>query len=379
MPDDISKVEDQAAVEAPTLSKAKFPPLVAGAFVLIAALFGVVIGTALKGGFSASSSLTSVDKAKLASLEEETAALRSERNATGSSVFGGEPVEEIARRLRKDADTLVTLAGNYQKMLVDKDRELTARNAEIVRSEILLKSFSADRGKLQAELDRAQANGADTEMLRRDLADLKTQRDKLADELDTARKNAGTPTDDYNDLKRRFDETQRAKDFFENRVKELQGDLTLAKLFASSEKELLPAAVELVRSLRDLENKPDSDVTSAYSNFGAKLGANVKATLTFDTGTHALTPEHEEAIKKFVFDVPDGDLLLVIGYASETGNVDDNRTLSSDRATAAAQLISNIKRAGQITQAVYLGQTDRFSSRIPERNQLVEIWRIRRK
>ena len=48
-------------------------------------------------------------------------------------------------------------------------------------------------------------------------------------------------------------------------------------------------------------------------------------------------------------------------------------------ATAAAQLISNVKRPGQLTQAVYLGQTDRFSSRIPERNQLVEIWHIRKK
>jgi hypothetical protein len=30
-------------------------------------------------------------------------------------------------------------------------------------------------------------------------------------------------------------------------------------------------------------------------------------------------------------------------------------------------------------QAVYLGQTDRFSSRVPERNQICEVWRIRRK
>jgi outer membrane protein OmpA-like peptidoglycan-associated protein len=71
--------------------------------------------------------------------------------------------------------------------------------------------------------------------------------------------------------------------------------------------------------------------------------------------------------------------MLVIGYASETGNVDSNRTLSSDRATAVAQKFSSIKRPSQLVQAVYLGQTDRFSSRIPERNQLCEIWRIRKK
>jgi outer membrane protein OmpA-like peptidoglycan-associated protein len=77
--------------------------------------------------------------------------------------------------------------------------------------------------------------------------------------------------------------------------------------------------------------------------------------------------------------VPEGDLVLAIGYASETGNVDSNRELSSARATAAAELFSGIKRPGQLVQAVYLGQTDRFSSRIPERNQIVELWRIRKK
>jgi len=71
--------------------------------------------------------------------------------------------------------------------------------------------------------------------------------------------------------------------------------------------------------------------------------------------------------------------VLIIGYASETGNVDANRTLSSDRATAGAELFSSVKRPAQKVQAVYLGQTDRFSSRIPERNQIVEIWRIRKK
>jgi hypothetical protein len=38
-----------------------------------------------------------------------------------------------------------------------------------------------------------------------------------------------------------------------------------------------------------------------------------------------------------------------------------------------------VKRPAQKVQAVYLGQTDRFSSRIPERNQIVEIWCIRKK
>jgi hypothetical protein len=38
-----------------------------------------------------------------------------------------------------------------------------------------------------------------------------------------------------------------------------------------------------------------------------------------------------------------------------------------------------MKRPGQKVQAVYLGQTDRFSRKIHEENQICEVWIIRRK
>jgi outer membrane protein OmpA-like peptidoglycan-associated protein len=213
---------------------------------------------------------------------------------------------------------------------------------------------------------------------------MKAQRDALAAELASVRQelagtSAGASADEFADLQRRFEETERARAFFEARASELEAELSKARLFASSESELLPAAIELVRNLRKLEGKPDSEISTSYSSLGASLGANVLHTLKFATGSSELNTEDQEMIRMLVDQVPDGDLVLAIGYASETGNVDTNRTLSSDRATAAAQLFSEIKRPGQLVQAVYLGQTDRFSSHIPERNQLVEIWRIRKK
>jgi outer membrane protein OmpA-like peptidoglycan-associated protein len=222
------------------------------------------------------------------------------------------------------------------------------------------------------------------DLLRRESENLKAQRDALSAELaklrdDLAARGEGVAADDYADLQRRFDETLKAKEFFEARVVELESELSKARLFASSESELLPAAVELFRSLRKLEGMPDSEVSAAYSSLGVSLGANVLHKLSFATGSSTLTPADEELIRNLVSEVPDGDLVLAIGYASETGNVDNNRTLSSDRATAAAQLYSSVKRPTQLVQAVFLGQTDRFSSRIPERNQIVEIWRIRKK
>jgi outer membrane protein OmpA-like peptidoglycan-associated protein len=329
------------------------------------------------------------DPAEITELQAQANALRSqlnhERMALGLRPLAGgsEPMEDIAARLKKDADTMVALAGSFQSLLGEKDLELTAKSAELLRSEQLRQSLAAEATRLQGELQRALVNNSELDLLRRDLTTMKAQRDALASELDATRKELaakgqGVSKDDMADLQRRFEETLRAKEFFEAKVKELQGDLSKAKLFANSENELLPAAVELCRKLRKLENMPEAEIATAYSSLGAQLGANVLHKFNFATGSSGLSAADQETIRNMVADIPDGDLVLAIGYASETGNVDHNRTLSSERATAVARLYESVKRPAQLVQAVYLGQTDRFSSKTPEANQLVEIWRIRK-
>jgi len=365
--------------------KAPMSPAVALAFVIIA-LLGVLIVLGLRSGMGKSD----VDSPELKVLQAEANALRDqlnrERMAMGLRPLEGnsESVDDVAARLKKDAETMVALASSLQSMISGKDADLAAKSSELIRSEQLRQSLGAEAQRLQGELQRALVNGSDADLLRREMNGLKAQRDALTAELaavrqELATKGEGVTKDDYADLQRRLQETMRAKDFFEARVNQLQGEVSKFRLFARSENELLPAAVELVRSLRKLENLPDSELTTAYSNLGVGLGASVLQTLSFPTGSSALAPADEEKLRNLVAEIPDGDLVLCIGYASETGNVDSNQTLSSDRATAAAQLFSSIKTPNQLVQAVYLGQTDRFSSRIPERNQLVEIWRIRKK
>lgn len=370
--------------EAATVSKSNMPPAVALAFVIIA-LLGVLIVVTLRGNRGGVTGSADINE-----LQAEASALRSqlnrERVAMGLRPLEGGPeaIEDIAARLKKDADAMVALAGSFQSMLAEKDAEISAKSAELIRSEQLRQSLSAEATRLQGELQRALVSGSDADLLRRELDALKSQRDALSAELakvrdELATKGQGVSADDYADLQRRLEESQRAKSFFEARVTELEGALSKAKLFAKSEDELLPAAVELFRSLRKLEGKTDAEISTAYSSLGASLGANVLHRLNFATGSSELAPSDQDLIRNLVADIPDGDLVLAIGYASETGNVDANRTLSSDRATAAAELFSSVKRPEQKVQAVYLGQTDRFSSRIPERNQIVEIWRIRKK
>jgi outer membrane protein OmpA-like peptidoglycan-associated protein len=389
MSDEKSQTEDQETTPELAERATGFPktitPVLALTFVVIA-LVGVLIATLVQSKSRNSSTSSSAIATLQAEVDARRAELNRQRVAFGLNPLAGgsEPIEDIADRLKKDADTLVSLAEKFQELLAEKDTQLIASNAETLRSEKLRQSLTAEATRLQQELQRALVSGSDAELLRRDMLELKDQRDAFAAELKSVREqmssmSAGASAEDYADLKRRFDETLRAKEFFEARVRELESDLTQARLFARSENELLPAAVSLFRALRELEGHPDSDLTSAYSRLGVELGANVLQTLTFATGSSALNPSDEQMIHNLANELPDGDLLLVIGYASETGNVDSNQKLSSDRATAVAESYSAVKRPGQLVQAVYLGQTDRFSSRIPERNQLCEIWRIRQK
>jgi outer membrane protein OmpA-like peptidoglycan-associated protein len=381
-PESVESPAETPATTAPATGMRQ--PWLIPAFIIIVLLVVLVMLNLGQGGGKVGGS------EDLAGLKAEANALREqlnrERVALGLRPLEGnvESMQDVATRLSKDAETMVALAGSFQNMLVEKDAEISAKNSELIRSEQLRQSLANESNRLQAELQRALVDASEVDLLRRESAQLKQQRDVLAEELAGLRQqlalNAGAVSAEIHaDLERRLEETTRARDFFEARVAELEAELAQSKLFASNENELLPAAVELFRSLRGLEGKPDSEISSAYSSLGVELGASVLHTLKFKTGSSALSPEDQETIRRMVDEIPDGDLLLAIGYASETGNVDANRELSSDRATAAASHFVSLKRPGQLAQAVYLGQTDRFSSRIPERNQIVELWRVRRK
>lgn len=221
--------ESDIVVESSNSSKIPISPAVALGFVIIA-LLGVLIVMGLKGGLLNGSSSSSEDMVKLKSeVEARRNELNRQRVAMGLSPLAGnsEPIEAIAKRLKSDTDTLVSLAGRFQEMLAEKDTELTAKSSQILHSEQTRKALSDDNARLQSDLNRALVGGADTERLRNDLISMKSQRDALAAELaDTKAKmvamDGGVSETEYADLKRRFDEAQRGKDFFENQVRELK-------------------------------------------------------------------------------------------------------------------------------------------------------------
>jgi outer membrane protein OmpA-like peptidoglycan-associated protein len=336
------------------------------------------------------SSETPADEDQLRAMKAEVSAMEADLNAQRLALGlrpkenTYESVEEVATRMKKDADTMVALAQTFQNALAEKEALLSAKNSDIIQSEQTRQILVGELERARQQLGNSLAAGTMSESLKTENEALKSQRDVLNSEVSRLRgelaANSGSmPADQVAQWERRLEEANRAREFLESRVGQMEAELAKARLFASSENELLPAALELVRSIRKLENKPDAEIDAEYSRIGVELGANVLHMLSFETGSSELSAADQERIRGLVAEVPDGDLVLCIGYASETGNVDNNRELSSSRATAAAELFTLVKRPGQLVQAVYLGQTDRFSSKIPERNQLVEIWRIRKK
>jgi outer membrane protein OmpA-like peptidoglycan-associated protein len=368
-----SHADSAAALPAAEKPATTISPVVAMTFVIVVLLTVFVVMRVMP----------QKDSAELAKLAAELEAV-SRQGSPSVGLAGGEQIGDIAARVRKDAETMVTLAERYQQLVDGTHAELQRANGKLLQSEQFRQQTTDDLLNVRKELERSKSATYEADSLRREVAGLKTLRDEQAKQLAALQSQLAATgdmasKDDLATLQRQLDEARRAKEFFESRNRELEAAVAQQqqKLFAKSEDELLLPAIELVRTLRKLENKPDLEITKAYSEIGATLKAEVVRTLNFPTGSAQLNPADVQPVRELFPTVPDGDLLLVVGYASETGNVDSNRTLSSDRATGVAELLNSVKRPGQKVQAVYLGQTDRFGSRSAERNQCCEIWHIR--
>jgi hypothetical protein len=227
MPEEKPPLENDAAdaVAAQETTTAAAPPkapmssLMALMFVIVA-LLGILIVMGLRSNVRK----PDASNKELMELEATISAARNRLNqarvASGRPPLEGdsESVEEIANRLKKDAETMALLSAKFQQMLSDKDADLMEKRAELLHSEEL----RTELVKQVSELKKQSGSAAETDRLQSELESVKAQRDSLAAELATARQ--GVSPDDYEDLKRRFEETQRAKEFFEARVKQLESE-----------------------------------------------------------------------------------------------------------------------------------------------------------
>jgi len=315
--------------------------------------------------------------AKQAELASRTASVNAERARMGLPPLEGmgmDSPEQIAARLTKDAATLANYSDRFRSMLTEKDSIIADKNNSLLVSEQARQALSSQLAKVQNQLDKTISDGASTELMRNQLAEARSRLEQYAKR----------PTEE---------EWLMAK----TRIADLEAQLAAAKssaatpapapatvqvpsgpakLFADHRDELIPMAHGLYQGLHDLEDKSDLEISAAYNRFATQYKASFLKEIRFPAGSSQLNPADQIAIAEALSNLPNGSMVLVVGYASNTGNSDANRQLSSDRAKTVASNIDMAKPGNQIVQAVYLGQTDRFSSRIPERNQVCEVWQI---
>jgi outer membrane protein OmpA-like peptidoglycan-associated protein len=353
-------------------SRSPSPTVIAIAFIIIV-LLGVIIFQNIIPLKTAVAPDSPARKTLKADLETVRAELNRERVALGLDPIGGgssiESADEVAKRLQADAETLASLASSFQELLARKDAQIDELRTESIvalkdqqRLRELLASANQDLRQAMIDASLASTLRADLDRANAELESLRAVPDSLrAQLLESQRREAQLEA-----------EVLQLKD----RITLLEGQLNQAKLFASGENELLKEAIALFRALRKLQRASPQEMSAAYSQFDAELGANVLQTCKFATGSSEVSPELQANLLNLPSEAPSNALLLVVGYASETGNVDSNRILSEDRATAVARELDTLKRAGQQVQAVYIGQTKRFSREDPLENQRVEVWQV---
>jgi chromosome segregation ATPase len=201
------------------------------AMILVIAVISVRSGRDSSPSDSSDSSDPTIAVLK-ADLEARRMELNRQRLALNLPPIEGssEPVDDIADRLKRDAETLVGLAESFRLMLAEKDSEVSSRNSEILRLEKLRQDVSLENSRLQSELNRALSDGSEAARLRSTLSSIQAERDALSLEVSEAKTQLAELTNtvsggDFADLSRRFDETQRERDFYQDRVKELESEL----------------------------------------------------------------------------------------------------------------------------------------------------------
>lgn len=348
------------------------PVMLTIAFIIIVLLGIVIFQNLFSRGSGGGSSESPAMESLKADIETRRAELNRERIALGLDPLPGggiESPEEVAGRLKNDADTLASLASSFQDLLARKEAQLDEVRAESIAALKDQKRLRELLNQANADLRAAMVDASLATTLKGDL-------DRANATIAALNEEIARLQDEPNALRAQLVESNRRRNELEARVAELESRLRRATLFADSENELIKEAVALFRALRQLEGASEQELTSAYSRFGAELRSEVLDTCEFATGSSEVRPDLESKLRSLPSEAPENAMLFVVGYASETGNVDGNRRLSSDRATAVARILDTIKRPEQRVQAVFLGQTDRFSATVPEENQRVEVWQI---
>ncbi|MDQ8189653.1 hypothetical protein [Roseibacillus persicicus] len=331
------------------------------------------------------SSNSSSDYDEVAELKERIANLKREGNqlpaqqnmGAGANNYGVDPLK-LAEEISTEANTLAGLIGNFASEIQTKEALLqTARDTET-----LLNRRIQD---LQRQNSDLLASSNEAAKLRNELESLKTLYDNAQRQIEELRKRPDVATLD--ELRRQNDELRaRVADLSEldaenaqlrAEVRRLRNLLDRSTLFVESADALPALAQRLFRELERLEEFSPAALADQYKRIEMELNARPLRSINFETGSSQLTSEKVSIIKNDLRVTHPEAFLLVVGYASKTGEFELNRKLSSDRATSVASQVNADKKNTQSVRAVFLNETSRFSKEQETLNQICEIWEIR--
>ncbi|MGJ8671772.1 hypothetical protein [Rubritalea sp.] len=362
------------------------------------------------GGTAVSSS---TDQERLLSLRQSIETKELELKAQGIAIPADtSTINELSERISKDAMVLRNNVENIQQALSSKENALMKAEADLAALKRTFDNTNNEAAKMRSQLIALDGQQANISILRDEVEALKVQlaeRDVQIDEL-SSRPNADT----VNQFRASLNETMLTNEELNKRIVELEllnanalssseadslraqvnqllpeneqlrlelqqlrAESDYDSLYAKSAEELRPEAARLYADLEKLEGLTPDQLEAAYMKISIDHNAHMIRSVRFKTGSSDVSWKDLTSIKDTITTAKKDSFFLVVGYASTTGNADSNKILSAKRSVTIASIVKHLK-GGTGTRAVFLGQTNRFSSTQPLDNQICEIWEIRK-
>ncbi len=136
-----------------------------------------------------------------------------------------------------------------------------------------------------------------------------------------------------------------------------------------------PGSKDLFVNLRGIKESPEA-LEKAYAEISGDGKYKAALRIPFDSGSDVVSGKAKGQLDELVKKAGPGAKFLVVGYASTDGSNETNYTLSSQRASNVGKLISEMLDGKGSAQAVYFGQTSRFSEKKAP-NRVVEVWQVK--